>query len=581
MKASRDKNNSCNVLGLIEEKLNFINKSIYELNNYSNEDFKTLSSTFKKYYEDIMRIYTNTNNAFNNIISKHKNQVSVDIQIVEKFSKEIIETLQEIIKGFQVKQRDSNQLKNQLFMHINNLRQNIKTYELLLANISLNNEFGKHSNKEYELKEIELRELMRNAIREFSLNVEILKRNDELLSSVYFDEQSDNLVKLENPFFDKRLIDKLLAHDFSLIEKGNIHLEKTIDAATRSFSSIVTKLQYQDIISQSIQHILSSHLDILNQTRSCDELSPEELEAVLKKMKFMTMLQASQLIQVNKDYQDSIKVIIDKFDSLSSNVEALVELSDLLKSKNHINESFWIDIFLSMTTLAAIFESSSNSIKHLHKANNLLVSDIQTIAKLKKMIDEISTQVDFLYKMNSQHSDGAKSESELLNILNKDINKEIHEIDSLLKHLKRNTSETTESIIPKNLLEEMSGKIVSTIDYMNNHVEQLDNYNKELKQYVKVNMNLGMEISHNLKKSIHEIHYYTHFEKTAESIIVELEQLKNEIQADDSDIMDINTEELKKLYTVRTEHLVLNNLVSSSGLLKKNEDDDEGEIEFF
>lgn len=408
--------------------------------------------------------------------------------------------------------------------------------------------------------------------------VERLKHNDELLSVRYFNNYADALLKLESPYFDDDAVMALLKHHIGMIEEGNERMEKTIDSATRAFSSIVTKLQYQDIISQSIQHILSSHLDIIEKTSTYEQLSGDEIDEILKKIKFMTLLQASQLIQVNKDYQDSIKVIVEKFESLSSNIQGLVELSDLLKSKNHLNESFWIDIVPPVSSFIQIINLSINSLGRFKEASLLLAQDIETIKGLSIIVRSIKSQVEKLYDTFYQEKDATGNENELLKILLKDINTEVAEIGIIVSDINDNTTQTVSSILQIKKLERLNNCMFNVYSTLNKQLNSIELFNQKMKQNLCENSDKGVEIAQDLKNSIHEIKYYTQFEKTAETIIYELEHLKSEILFDEADFSEINTESFKKLYTVKAEHDVLNNLVNKTD---KPSEEDEGEIEFF
>jgi len=579
MTANIDHKNASDLLAEIKDKLLFINNCIFELNGYSFEDFKSLSSSFKRCYEDINTIYNNTSAAFKIALSTQKDEISEEVSAIARLSNEAVEDLQDVLKNYIARQTANNPKKNTLFLSLNNFKQDVKTFELILANINLNDNTkkaalnGKNiSTDEFKSKFAEFSATINNCLTS-------LKNNDEAMNLVVFNEDTDNLSKLDAPIFDNNTIGSMYHQHLSLIEKGKTKLDINVDAATRSFSSIVTKLQYQDIISQSIQHMLSAHKHIIEQTESSTITNQTDVEAFLKKVKFMTLLQTGQLIQVNKDYQESIKVIVDKFDDLFSNVQALVELSDILKSKSFVSESFWYDITPHLSSLDNIIAVANRAIDVMEKAHVLAISDNGTFIEMQQSIQKFETFVAAFSEVIL--NDKNVREVELLETLMNNINQDTSQVHDVLASLISHTSDIITSILNEIKLGEIKQTMSLSLEKkqeLNEHIEEI---NTTLKVDMRENVRLDSDISKNLKNAIQEIRYYAHFERTAEMIITKLEDIKKNIYIDDIDIKDIDTEEFKHFYTVKSEHLVFNSLVNSGGAVDNQAEKQDDDIELF
>jgi len=119
--------------------------------------------------------------------------------------------------------------------------------------------------------------------------------------------------------------------------------EKTTECSS-CFAQIITNLQYQDIINQRVEHIQSSHQELIDDLELL-ERDFEHTHIHIKAKSFMrfrdiTGLQTAQLIHTNKLYRLAIENIIQGFKDVTRILELLkkiYEKMDVISPNSKIN----------------------------------------------------------------------------------------------------------------------------------------------------------------------------------------------------------------------------------------------------
>ena len=108
---------------------------------------------------------------------------------------------------------------------------------------------------------------------------------------------------------------KLVSHKIQESDLQLPVLKQKIENSSKSIENIITHLQYQDIIKQKIDHIRKSHLQIIDDLQESDQTvehsgKDQDSSGKLKKIGDIAGLQTSQLMLVNKEYQQAIEVML-------------------------------------------------------------------------------------------------------------------------------------------------------------------------------------------------------------------------------------------------------------------------------
>lgn len=532
------------------------NKIIYLLRS-SSEDFLNLNTFFKNYYKESKTISENSGRIFEGICQPRMRRLSEELTIYCSFidktlnnQRDKLEKETKILGQIERKQQS-------IFSPFNNLRQNVSSVKLLIAEKSNNAEFLNKAISTTLLNGlVEIQSLLEQIDRHFNqlksiqsqLNIEIEKTKElaELTGSML-----DNNLRGSSERFATFLV-------WGKDNTDNIYnYTKIINS---SYCEIITNLQYQDIIRQKIEHIQQTHIDLINELNQLRDT--EVFHQTLCKIRDISGIQSAQLLHANKQYQMAVEVILKNFFDLSDSTANITELSQIVgraakrNGQSPINEvvtnieestKLFEELTLGNNRKEELFQQSrkltQNITLHLEKFNTIFLS---IESNLKQFLDSKESS-------NTPQAEVIKSLS-------------------LFNDTKNFAANTTDLLVNMQILTNEL-KIQTT--------EEVDKTQEETVQHFQLKMpdilatlkadkteilSLLVDLTqryHNIKgeiqNAVKDIKYYSYFETTIEEIIVAMNQVN---MLFDSDIKNRefsareHLDNLKKKYTMNSEHLI-------------------------
>ncbi|HDP76275.1 MAG TPA: hypothetical protein ENN49_10520 [Bacteroidales bacterium] len=571
----------------ISEQFTVIDSLIVEILNCAAEDFLGLNERFKEAYAKSTSISANAEEVFAVYASSYTSESLLNLKLLfKKFSqakKETNKYADSIVKSID----EVYDILDSIDLHSKNINQNLLTLKFLLANLKITGiesnsvgttkekdelfiEFNRLVNKS-KLAELELakslhgnmkflregvdrvKKNMRNANQPIGIAIEII--NESIL--VFSEKQQD------------------LSLNLPKLQEHNAKLRDSID-------SIITNLQYHDIIRQKIEHVQVSHKEILNNLSSEDE---SEQKNYLNQIAELVNIQSALLVRANKEYQRAIEQIIDKFKIIGSIAQNILnQCRDLKRIQESDTEQPFTNVAhkLTNTTLPV-----SKYLSLLARVNNLLQSirhNVSLMVEASAIDDDANRFGELLLKRIKQPELMLQSNLiQQIETVTFDIITSRSQIGTLYMHLESKISdiERLSELISENTKSQEWESIPTTLkEIASNLLECDEKVSILLKEKFQASNDLG-DIIH---RAVSQVKYYEVFELKILDVIKLLNQIystltgKEESQFDRDDL-----EFMRKLYTMESEHRIHNMVIKgNAGINDLSEtDQDESNIEFF
>jgi hypothetical protein len=176
----------------------------------------------------------------------------------------------------------------------------------------------------------------------------------------------------------------------------SLHAEESL----KDISSIVTKLQFHDIVSQKLEHIQQINQDIIDELLALPQgiITPQDAQAnkYIPLMSDIARLHAAQLNHTNAEYQHAfaeirinLQSIRNKTDIISQNCSAFFNLLQNKKNSGSPKQTKPEEIIKLADKLSAEISNSLTAIKHC-EAFEKLVDEINS--KLKTIFPDSLTE---------------------------------------------------------------------------------------------------------------------------------------------------------------------------------------------
>ncbi|HYX07382.1 MAG TPA: hypothetical protein VE912_11670 [Bacteroidales bacterium] len=573
----------------IEAIFSSIDGKIISLHDCSGEDFLTLNKHFKSYYRDSNDIAENATailsllsgeqnkNMFGRLVNLNDNIQSL-LKSSDKRFTDIFSLLQELQEKL-----------SKLFVPLNNFRQDFTTLKLLGANLRLDSILensglsGLLENNTQDLdefvKEVRLRcQTFDDKLSHIKTNVGEFTDSSELFSRSNSTYTSEIIGYLEESISIFNTKNKQAAELIPVLNK------KTKDTAD-NIEKIITNLQYHDIIRQKIEHIQHTHDELLIEI---GELNKQETKKesehsgiLLSRVKDIAGLQAAQLMQANKEYQSAIEIITGKFSEIGNNInEIYVICKDLYEGSSQRTSSYQsIRQSLEKTSAytAALMEYWQGTISRV----NQILQEIKGLESIFSDISEMQQVLENLVQIVKQNlNEHSVAENR----------QTMTQISSLTADIKNFSQLVKENFIH---LEKISTDLKSSLSSKepeNNPEISLKNFSSEMTQVLDdlirndqdINFRLrnvrdkSFEISKDIRGAIENVKYYDFFDKVIEEIVNELNSLNLRLKSgkeDQKQSREENLLNLKKRYTMESEHRIHNEVSGVSEQYENNEDE--------
>lgn len=585
-----------------------IDEKIMALHQCSSDDFLSLNEHLKNNYQKAKMVSENTE-AVIELISEQGN---------DKFLREIDEIIEELksIKSELDQSQDAAYVMVQrlaanlglLFVPIKNFRQNLMSLKLLLANLKLSNTYFSGAAKGFTDEELELLTRKIEKIKEscpvieeniFNLREHLLNMSDS--QKTLLDRQIQQACK-ECEMFTSDI--KVLGthHQENLILGPK--MQEITKKCFQSVGSIITNLQYHDIIRQKMEHIQQTHHKILADISGIDwekqdEESQKKKHSYILQIPEISEIQIAQLLHTNKEYQNAIEKITKRMIQMGKDmaeisklnfswggyesegvVVRLPQLKDrfalVIKLLGQLIEEFkkgYIEI-LSVTEVLKEISVKFLEVYDLdYSLEQLILSKFEASSFINSPEKEIATLSQQIVKLQADnHFEKNKVKRIFVEALhiNKDLNGRISEYlfgGTLINRLKG--------------IEQKGFDVFDALIVNQQKIEgiQADNFEK------------SQDIVVQSKHAVERVKYYDFFEKTIEEVIFELNTISKMMHGENIEANEVDREatlrQIEAYYTMKSERLVHNmvidkNTYGESNQLNSDENSEEGnDVEFF
>ncbi len=581
-----------------------IDDKITALNECSSQDFKVLNKHLKAYYTKAKKITDNSNEILEIVIGDNNKtffseilsfeaELKKNIVLFEKQINHSIKTLEKILINL-----------NLMFVPLNNFNQNLMTLRFLFTNLKFSVAyFDTESSQKINSQTGYIDELINNIRTAYPLisnNLYQLKAAIGDTLRHLKDIKKRNAANAEHIFQQINISSSFLIQRNEDAKRLAPLLKERTDNCFNSVSEIVTKLQFQDIVQQKMEHIQNAHREIIKELKFLDdslhvqEDSEEKKQHCFAKIRDISGLQVAQLIYSNKEFQDAIGIIISKFIEIGDDMSGLAEISiDFSELSQKSGEAHFYEIEenlknagLLITDFSEVNQEYILEVDTIHISIEKIASNFDNIFDLENKLEELASNT-----INIS-SDTALKEKEMHLISNqiKTLFADAYTITNNMKELFRQTlnlslgllcditgrtNEIKVENIEKNLIE-----ITRKTEILLNEIVSR---NSRVHNILEENSVIAGNISGDIRDSIEEVKYYNFFENVIEEIISQLNSIHNSLQDRVSEACAIskkeNLRQIEKLYTVKTERLIHNNIVENNKSEfedNSNEANDEG-----
>ena len=547
-----------------------IDDKILSLHSCSSEDFLTLNAYFKKYYADSKIISKNATNLFNMVTDAENRKVfigqlkdfSANLQDLlvnyESYVNSIISSIEQMIQEM-----------DKMFVTANNLKQDIMTLKLLVANLKLDVIVSFSSNNKIAQKANDFNELIiqtKSYFVEFYKHSNLFKDALKSLNQQLIQQRSKNIQQINEVVNEFTLAAALLDSKYNDALELVPKLSESTNNTSSSIDKIITNLQYQDIIRQKIDHIQQTHRDILKKINDIKHSDNEETNQDNKLKWFIQIrdiagLQAAQLIHANKEYQKAIEIISGKFLEVGNDMTSISELCQQLTGNQNGTSITYLDEIKGKLEKSAFFSEIFEKSLVFIQTKTAIEAD-----QLKDVLNNYDELSDFIFTIDKsiiKSLDNQKpSELELYQSTTLQIRKiltEIHSINNLYQGQFTKIKQICFCTMNQDVdpVEKLNDKLKQFKLNCKTLVSSLYANNENIFKIIVENQVFSQRISADIKLSLEQIKYYDYFDKVIEEIIYKLNDINQRLDClDESDGKSTSLDYLRQRYTMQSEHLI-------------------------
>ncbi len=566
-----------NVLEQVLEAFFSIDQKIEELHKCSSDDFLSLNRTLKNNYKKANYITTNVCDAFDRL-GPDKN-----LQYLRRL-KDCFNTLEQEAVALQM------EINNHLltlekiqanfsliFVPIKNFGQNLSSLRLLLSNIKLTNNLYDRSLRNFSADESFRIDGVISKVKDscpvFEENIYCIQNH---LKGLHNDLQvmgieliSDILKKIESIRADIEIIEK---HSYEVLREKDI-ADNTARNFNSNMGSIITNLQYHDIIRQKMLHIQQTHrliIDELNQKTETGSASfQESSNPFYLQIPQIVEIQSAQLLHTNKEYQKAIDQISQKMTNISQDIASIArvframivlqhngrsvvreDISDafgsLLKEKRECMEkykTFFEDVNLVQKIITNLFEKFRDLEMMEHSIEQKIIDKISFGNLLACEEVETATQAQQIMKL---YADNHFEKNKLRTLFTN--------TNNLLKDMvKSNQSYAYDRRGMEKINKALDEAEESFVSIMESFLF-IDSIQQEV-------LEKSTEISHDCNEVIESVQYYSFFDKTVDNLILKFEKIntllkKTGHQYFNESEQKAGLDRIEKYYTMKSERII-------------------------
>ncbi len=578
-------------LTVILKALKSTEEKIQELQTFSSKDFSFLNQkflTFHKKNNDLFRFVSGVSDLAIGLDGLNKSDQGVDFQEIKGITS-LLKKGKHLIENVKHKILEQNEYIDYILIPLHNYKHNLIALKLLSANLKIDSITPVNSDND-EIPDIfqQIIPVLDNMCLFFP---KIEKYASELKSS-----NAALIKKIEgfnNTFFETSLkeINNVWSSGIDYVEKISQNKNKIKGIVSvgsdnqRNVDSIITNLQYQDIIRQRIEHIKETHVEMIHELNGLIEKEDNNEINILCKIRDIVGLQSAHLIHINHEFQGAIEKISERIKDYNHHISEYIlnadKFIDLIKLKTG---------FFSKHDETPFFKSQVNEIKeflkHLLEVKSTLDNKSDEFTKYLNEVFDINGKIKKI-KNKVRINNSSETIRNISSIINENL--------ELCARIEKNTVEI--DIKRKNLLKEYP----ATVDILNEICELYKSFEKSsfFNNLFKINENrneIFTQINEqkkerkSLNKALHELKYYQYFEKNVNNIIEHLNDINGQLEnfIDESNFKHKeDLEYIRERYTTQKEHSIhdkyslAGNMYNDFYNNKKTPDDETDDVEFF
>ncbi len=552
----------------LEGSFSVIGQSIQSLKQCSNKDFTTLTHSFEHSVKSVTELLKLAKSIFSTVDSASAEKIIGDVKDLYYKNEAVLCQVRASQLKITEHKTGSDFLQNLFLVYLENCTQDLKTFSTLGKGMFFAEKNPDHKQVSEILDQMApLAEHIATLMKQlYSLQVKLKTEYDQALD-FFTDESFQTLGFIDEPFVEaeREFIKKqrLVTESYSVFAQR----EKSHSCC---LSDIVTNLQYNDIINQKIEHVSEIISDVSLRLKHVG-FSNEEDDFALPNVHKAVELQSAQLVQINVDYQEAVKVIFRRLAELSENAADISLLTHVFYSKHGRSNSFFSDLSQHLVLPEKYFTVVSSAFTVLDRFINNTVPMTEELRSLSLQIDE-QRQI-FMELLNLIHNSALDKEASLRLLLSKvgeNINYVANTVTSFVFAAEK-TIETAHS-------ESYSLKDIQSA--YNKLIANMQQYEKETLTNISIATDIAGKVQKDLDGLLKGVSYYSVFDVEIEHISDELNNIISLLdQSVDEDFMVDESffASLKQYYTMKSEHDVHDTVL----LLSPNGENNFDDVEFF
>ncbi len=538
-----------NLLKEVVRILSETDNKIKILLDCSEKDFLNQNNQLKQYYSKIKTI-SNNSFAINDMLnfSESKN-LSLEISDYQNYLSSKSESLNKRFK-MHIKLAEEIKIKNnQLFGPLVKYKQNTAALKLLIKNYK-KNFININENKIGDTSVDSIEALIAKMEAIFPLIEDSLNKLETHSGSLFV-----NLMEIDK----KNLINySNMLYKFSLnnMEIIGILDEKTSKApilkdnaeqSLRCVNKIISNLQFEDIISQKINHINNIHKEIISELKIAEaseeyniDISPFKLAS---RIPDVAELQVAQLIYSNQEYKTAIETIKSKFIEIAGFLNSFSDVGNQFsKSYVRFDKDIKNELHSKLNEVTAIFEDFYNfkkeyakELKAIDKLSDEIYGYLTSLNIINNNIEQLTFNITRKHMSSKDQKDIVAFANEIGNVASEN-NKELHNIQFIYATIQKNSKFLVLSI-------DNTRADILMLKRNNEFLESVDNCFKIINKEFPVVMNLieeGILLSNSVSKEListkNNMNLFITFNDTIEEIISNLNHIHKQLRAENIDI---------------------------------------------
>ena len=505
-----------------------IDQKIVDLHEISSKDFLVFSVLLKEYHQKAKQITKTASELFDFFCNLDQFHIVENAQTMHQTVNLKIQSIQQVSLQVSDSIRKSKEDITQLFVPFNNFRQNLMTLKFLFTSVKLTQWISD------PIRAREVSDLVDNItshIQNTKDGLPVLDGDVQTLSghlNVIFDylqtllnevlpeinslrrelgQSIQTIIELKNKAVeDSRRIEQLSQHCF------------------KNLDSVITNLQYHDIIRQKMEHIQTTHKTIIDDLNSVQNDSDYEINSInyIKQIPEVAEIQAAQLMFTNKEYQSAIETITQKLLETGSD---LLGISEICTAKV-------VNIQKIESVVEKLMGESSTTFNQFQILSKLAVNLTTNCAYYQDRIeDQVSKKQEMheieekLRTLSEKIKSNKRTDASKIDVFTRQIDPLLADIHNSRMRMENLIPDARHSTIRTQLITLTELIAVATMSIKlptSNQQVELSNKLNTVKDLVANMENIDAE---ELKKSIEQVIYYDVFDKEVETIIESLNQI--------------------------------------------------------